>query len=166
LAQSIQAADPGALHTIICNRVPCNTALADHPTILVDVNSMTQPETFSVGMLGIINGILERTTGHRVAAKFSDGEQPVLLGCVEYAPAPTEQSSVTPAKHHDPRLAQAKVGLETWGLRRGAYIVTDNHYLTKSGTWTFGVQDENNRWPDLTSAKAFLLCERDGKQHN
>jgi hypothetical protein len=107
-------------------------------------------------MLGIINGIIERAIGHSVVAKFSDGEQPVLLGCVEYAPAPTEQSSVTPAKHHDPRLTQATVCLETWGLRRGAYIVADNLYLTKLGTWTFGVQAENNWRPDLDSATEFL----------
>ena len=34
-----------------------------------------------------------------------------------------------------------------------------NHYLTKLGTWTFGVQDENNWWPDLASAEAFLLSK-------
>jgi hypothetical protein len=72
-------------------------AQADHPTIQVNVNSVTQPETFSVGMLGVINGVLERATGRRVAAKFSDDKQrPALVGFVEYMPVtpPVEQSSV------------------------------------------------------------------------
>jgi hypothetical protein len=86
-------------------------------------------------MLGIISGIIARVTGRRVAAKFSDGKQPVLLDFmpavvngVEGEPGGVvERSSVTPApKHHDPRLNRAKVCLETWGLRRGAYIETDD----------------------------------------
>jgi hypothetical protein len=161
------AAAPGAMYALVCNRVPCNTALAEHPSIQVNT-IVTQPETFSVGMMGIINGILERTTGRRVAAKFSDDKQPVQLGFVPAVVSGVgalgggiEQSSVTPAKHHDPRLAQATVCLETWGLRRCAYIVADPFYLTKLGTWTFGVQAENNWRPDLDSAKAFLLRLRE-----
>jgi hypothetical protein len=99
------------MYALVCNRVPCNTALAAHPSIQVNTNSVTQPATFPVGMLGIINGILERATGRRIAAKFSDDKQPVLLGFVPAvvsgvgAPGGViEQSSVTPAKHHDPRL--------------------------------------------------------------
>ena len=34
--------------------------------------------------------------------------------------------------------------------------MADNFYLTKLGTWTFDIRDENNWWPDLDSAKAFL----------
>ena len=34
-------ADPGALHALICNRVPCNTALADHPPIQVHDRNAT-----------------------------------------------------------------------------------------------------------------------------
>jgi len=152
-------ADPGALHALICNRVPCNTTLADHPTIQVDVNSVTQPATFSVGMLGIINGILESATGRRIAAKFSAGAPHVLMGFMEYKPV--KQSSVIPAKHHDPRLDLAIAHLEDWGKHRGAYITDEaDFYLTKAGTWTCGVQDENNWWPDMASAKAFLQAQR------
>jgi hypothetical protein len=92
------------------------------------------------------------------------GFVPAVVSGVGEPGGVVDQSSVTPAKHHDPRLTQAKVGLETWSLRRGAYIVADNLYLTKLGTWTFGVQAENNWWPDLDSAKAFLLKLRERRR--
>ena len=46
--------DPGAIHLLCANHVPCNKALGDHPTIPV---SAMQEKYFSVGMLGILNGI-------------------------------------------------------------------------------------------------------------
>ena len=58
------------------------------------------------------------------------GFVPAVVSGVGEPGGVVDQSSVTPAKHHDPRLTQAKVGLETWSLRRGAYIVADNFYLT------------------------------------
>ena len=80
-------ADASAIHSLICNRVPCNQALADHPTIQVEINNMTPTETFSVGMLGIINGLVERLTGKRIAAKFSEPDETgrsKFVGFMEY----------------------------------------------------------------------------------
>ena len=80
-------ADCAAMHALICNRVPCNQALADHPTIQVGTNNVTP--TFDVGMLGVINGIIDRLTGKRVAAKFSEPDgsgQSRLVGFCQYAP--------------------------------------------------------------------------------
>ena len=82
-------ADSAAMHALICNRVPCNTALADHPTITVSVNSVTPQETFAVGMLGVVNGIVERATGKRVAAIYSEPDANKcsrILGFCEYKP--------------------------------------------------------------------------------
>lgn len=82
------AADPAAIHALVANRVPCNAALADHPTIVVSVNKVV-PETFSIGALGLLNGVMTRLTGKQVAASFSDGEDGTevkFLGFVEYTP--------------------------------------------------------------------------------
>ena len=71
------AADPVAVGALIEHRVPCNTALADHPTITV------AGEEPSVGLLGIINGILTPITGCRVASMHSpDGK---LTGFMKYS---------------------------------------------------------------------------------
>jgi hypothetical protein len=83
------AADGVALETLIRNRVPCNLALAGHPNIQVWMNHVTPTETFDVGMLGVINGILDRMTGNRVAAIFSGPEatgETKLLGFCQYTP--------------------------------------------------------------------------------
>jgi hypothetical protein len=66
--------DPSALHALICNRVPCNEKLANHPTVQVSVNELTNTPnpTYVVGMLGIINGILDAALGKRIAAIIDD----------------------------------------------------------------------------------------------
>jgi len=56
--------DAEALHKLIETRVPCNRAMADHPTIQVqaagkdnqDVKDSTE-EQWTVGLLGILNGL-------------------------------------------------------------------------------------------------------------
>jgi hypothetical protein len=63
--------DRKAVHTLVELRVPCNDALADHPTVQVTGNV--------VGLLGILNGLIgikEDGMGY-VAARFLDGH---LLG--------------------------------------------------------------------------------------
>jgi hypothetical protein len=83
-------ADPAALHTLICYRVPCNQALADHPTVQVASEPFAKTEYFSVGLLGVINGICEPLTGKRVAVKFSEPDPTTkrskILGFTEYLP--------------------------------------------------------------------------------
>lgn len=79
-------ADPAAIHALICNRVPCNEKLAEHPTVLVHVNDLTEPESYAVGLIGIINGICTEITGSKVAVRFSDKEPHKFLGfseCIE-----------------------------------------------------------------------------------
>lgn len=45
--------DKPAMAALVANRVPCNRAMADHPTVQV----AAQNDGFHVGMLGIINGM-------------------------------------------------------------------------------------------------------------
>lgn len=60
--------DRPAVAALIANRVPCNQALADHPT----VQAGAQHGGYNVGMLGILNGLcgtFENSTG-AIAAIF------------------------------------------------------------------------------------------------
>lgn len=79
------AADRDAMEKLISNRVNCNEVLAKHPTIQVKAfaekgssygkSEVTGPLIrYSVGMLGIINGIFgadENENGF-IAARFDD----------------------------------------------------------------------------------------------
>jgi hypothetical protein len=47
--------DPEAINKLVGSRVKCNKELADHPTI--QVLGEGDPMTFTVGLLGILNGI-------------------------------------------------------------------------------------------------------------
>ncbi len=84
------AADPAAIHALLINRVPCNQALTDHPTIQVDTTLFIAANLHSVGLLGILNGVLEPITGKRIASNWSDVKNAdgrhQFLGFVEYKP--------------------------------------------------------------------------------
>jgi hypothetical protein len=51
----LTAIDPEAMLALVESRVPCNAALVGHPT--VQVVSGPLPDTFTVGILGILNGL-------------------------------------------------------------------------------------------------------------
>jgi hypothetical protein len=66
--------DPEALTALTNNRVPCNEALADHPTIQV----LDEDGSPKVGLLGILNGIFgadENGQGCLAALYSDDGVQ-------------------------------------------------------------------------------------------
>lgn len=74
-------ADPNAIHSLICNQVPCNKALSDDKHIVVDDHSklLYQDEPCPrVGLLGIINGILlEDGSTELLVAEFQDLKIPL-----------------------------------------------------------------------------------------
>lgn len=76
-------ADPRAISALLCNRVPCNGALAAHPTVQVQLNPTLRDGSCTVGLLGVINGICETVTGQRVASKWKGKE---LTGFCLYEP--------------------------------------------------------------------------------
>jgi hypothetical protein len=64
--------DKPAIAALLANRVPCNQALADHPTVQVH----SQHGGYSVGMFGIINGLFgtdEKGCG-QLRYVFDDGQ--------------------------------------------------------------------------------------------
>lgn len=86
----INAADPSVLPALIAYRVPCNTELANHPTVQVGYIGGQNPFTvdeelaiiqgpgphFEVGLLGIINGLFgtdERSWGFIYMHQREDG---------------------------------------------------------------------------------------------
>ena len=77
-------ADPAAIHSIVNLRVPCNQILADHPTIQVGVNQFGSNESFDVGLVGILNGIIEAATGQRIAVAISNDGEGTVSGFIAY----------------------------------------------------------------------------------
>ncbi len=59
--------DPLAMRTFLINTIPCNQALADHPTVIVD----QYEDGYVVRTMGLLNGCLEAAGIGRVAASFS-----------------------------------------------------------------------------------------------
>jgi hypothetical protein len=70
------AADPEATRALAFTRVPCNRALADHPTI--EVLADDDMASFEVGLLGVVNGLARALDpglkDMAVAAVFNDGK--------------------------------------------------------------------------------------------
>jgi hypothetical protein len=64
--------DPNAMHALTVNRVPCNQRLADDPDVIVDNPPVLGRTHFSVGMIGVLNGILHAVDLPRVAYKLDD----------------------------------------------------------------------------------------------
>lgn len=62
--------DPQAINKLARTRVSCSENLALHPTVQCSVDADTQ--TFEVGLLGIINGLTQRLTGHLVGASLCE----------------------------------------------------------------------------------------------
>ncbi len=65
------ALDPKAIEALVETRVPCNDALADHPTIQVSVEPGSDAK---VGLLGILNGLCgtDASGWGPLAAEFDD----------------------------------------------------------------------------------------------
>lgn len=61
-------ADPGAMHALLCNVVPANQAVADMPHVVV--NGLLPPFT-TLGMLGVINGMLSAAGLSKIASMWS-----------------------------------------------------------------------------------------------
>lgn len=77
LLNELIALDEDAVTALFENRVPCNEALADHPTVQIVVNAENK---YTVGLLGIINGMFGvdgRGIG-QIGAAYSDETGKVL----------------------------------------------------------------------------------------
>jgi hypothetical protein len=74
-------ADPNAIHCLIVNRVPCNMELANDPTIIVEGSRVLEGLNPQVGLLGILNGILEEGGSDLLlTAKFTDENPRRIVG--------------------------------------------------------------------------------------
>ena len=66
---SAYKADKNAIHALLCNVVPTNQAMEDHPHIVV---GGPDPKFKTLGLLGVINGVLTSAGLPRVASKWSE----------------------------------------------------------------------------------------------
>ncbi len=79
------AADPACIEIMVKRRCRCNDALANHPTIQVALDDdppTTYVPSYLVGILGLLNGVIEAATGERVAAVFD--ESGALVAFTQY----------------------------------------------------------------------------------
>lgn len=72
----IHAQDPSVLAALIENRVPCNDALSEHPTVQVEYRDPKDPDMgCKVGFLGILNGVLGTIPGTQIGYITADFEK-------------------------------------------------------------------------------------------
>jgi hypothetical protein len=138
------AADPNAIHALLCNRVPCNTELADDPHVVCET---TPPlgdakETYHVGALGLINAALTASGLPRVAAKYSDTTdeygRAALLGFVEYPTAskiPGDELGKSPLACYP--TMRFPIDREAWLSQAATHDVA-----TTGKLWIPGMDDE------------------------
>ena len=83
------AADPRAVHALVCNRVPCNQALADDPTVIYEESVLVGGPTF--GILGFVNGLLGEIGLPEIVIDFSEEVDALgrhcMIGFREFPPA-------------------------------------------------------------------------------
>ena len=79
------AKSPEAANSLFNYRVPVTKEMADHPHVRVQVIGDNK---FKVGMIGILNGIVEPLTGKRIASMHDDDDK--VVGFVEYKATKTE----------------------------------------------------------------------------
>ncbi len=91
--QSAFEADPAAMHALLCNRVPTSQAMVEHPHVICEEIEVLDDSPACVGMLGVLNGILEAAGLHKVASKwcpppFDHPKDPhMFVGFAQYRPA-------------------------------------------------------------------------------
>jgi hypothetical protein len=83
--QSAFDADPSAMHALCVNRVPCNQTLADHPQVVVDETPVLARGLFSVGAVGLINGVLDAAgipwvAGYQLSAELDEDGRRKMTG--------------------------------------------------------------------------------------
>lgn len=93
------AADPGAMRSLMINRVPCNMGLCNDPYVICEEDRNLAGDHFSVGALGVINGVLAAAGLPLVAAKWDmreDGPN-VFAGFMAYIqPEPISSDEQSP----------------------------------------------------------------------
>lgn len=87
------AVDPAAMHAMLCNRIPCNQAMADDPTIVVMPSVVGG---YTLGLMGIVNGMLGELAQPLASACYADEIDPDgshwLLGFCRYLSSPGDQA--------------------------------------------------------------------------
>ena len=77
---------PAALHAMMTAWVPCDPRLVDHPTIPVGTRKFPSGDTYDVGCLDLLNGILAAAGADRVTAMFGGGGAGDLMGFMRHVP--------------------------------------------------------------------------------
>lgn len=76
--------DPGAIHALCANRVPCNCKLADHPTVQVGISPVLGEEQYHVGLVGLLNGLFSEPKIAMVWDDSTEGGLKIMKGFCLY----------------------------------------------------------------------------------
>jgi hypothetical protein len=68
-------ADPSGMHALVVNRVPTTQAMVEHPHIVCESNPILDEHPPVLGMLGVLNGVLEAAGIPKVASKWESPPQ-------------------------------------------------------------------------------------------
>jgi len=82
-------ADPKAIWTLFNVYTTCNEELANHPTIQVITKDVEGKEEHTLGLIGLVNGIIEAALGYRICIMTSEPNeegQRQLIGFDIYKP--------------------------------------------------------------------------------
>jgi hypothetical protein len=90
LLNEMHRLDSAATAALVSARVPCNDALAGHPTVQVGIRA----EGCVVGLIGVINGILGMA-GEPLVCSNHDDATDALLGFSPYAAPRSESERAT-----------------------------------------------------------------------
>ncbi len=89
LLNSMMDADATATHSLLINRVPCNDAMVDHPTVVCSEMGEGS-QRYVVGLLGVLNGLLPESC--RIAYELDGEADGRLLRFVTVDLTPREES--------------------------------------------------------------------------
>lgn len=97
LLNKLYTLDPAAVSSLVETRVPCNTALSEHPSVqVVPFNASAS----MVGLLGILNGLcgtLPDGSGPLMARYTRSGDFDIITGFALAKKPPAHQKSKKPA---------------------------------------------------------------------
>lgn len=65
--------DPGAIHVLLCNRIPCKKELGESGVCIIP-NIAIEGEHHVIGLIGVINGVLSTLGLNKIGIKVLDGK--------------------------------------------------------------------------------------------
>lgn len=153
-------ADPVAIHSLLCNRVPCRQALVDDPTVVCSHEPVVRhlANAYSVSALGLLNGLLAEAGLGPIGIQFSDHDDELGRGgCHVFAGFVAAELTLETVPNESARLvADASLTPEDIDILRsrfGSNLPAQDHATTEP------TQEPAARRPGVPCAVSILEAE-------